>query len=326
MVWNDTMGSVGRTQGPAARESERKEKDQQRRAMERSNAKDLNELDSYIRHITGLHHETIKVIDWQALAAKPAPLAPEMDLTNSENVRRQLAQHEAGFVEWLMGRGKQTRAALERALDLARSRQHREILAKLAPYHSLVQAWETEQAVCHGVMTGDDGAMLSVIKSQQTLTKIHKLGRGLGFSVQGGIVHAVLSLHKTNIVPDFQFKYMPSGKLTEVKMPREKTMKLYRAYASSAVLKVASDLFRVIPRESVIVSCVAPCHVADSDYDEEWPVLSVRFNRRDVMALPMDRTDPVQAMRLFNVAEAFHPIHGFGRIAPILDIPVRMAI
>ncbi|MDC0736756.1 hypothetical protein N6L24_00555 [Cognatishimia sp. SS12] len=326
MVYNDTMGSLGRSLGPAARESERQEKDRQKRAMERSNAKYIHELDSYIRHITGLHHELIAPIDWKGLAGRPAPQPPEIDLQNSQRMRSQLAHHEPGFVEWLMGRGKQTRDALERALHIAKQRNHDDILVQLTPYHRQVAQWEREQATYHGVMQGDDAVLLSVIKSQQTLSKIHKLGRGLGFSVNGGLIHAVLSLHDQSIVPDFHLKYMPSGKLTELKMPREKSMRLYRAYAASATLKVASDLFRLVPADVLVVSCIAPCHVTESAYDEDWPVLSAAFKRDRFEQVDLPNIEALPALSRFKVAEAFHPTHGFGRIAPIIDIPARMAV
>ncbi|GAA6206979.1 hypothetical protein NBRC116601_02720 [Cognatishimia sp. WU-CL00825] len=326
MVWTDTMGSLGNVQGPAVREAERKEKDKQRKAMERSNAKDIAELDSYIHHITSLHHETIAGIDWPAVARRPAPEAPEVDLSRSERIRTQLAHHEPGFVQWLLGRGRQTRDALDRALHVARQLGHREILATLTPYQQSFEQWELEQAAVYGVHNKDDAAILSVIRGHQTLTRQHKLARGLGISVFEGQIQAVLSVHDQSIVPDFQFKFTPSGKLTEVKMPRERHMAIYRAYVGSAALKVASDLFRTIPVKELVVTCIAPFMDAGTDVEDELPVLSVEFDRDRMMMLDMARTDPVAGLKLFKVAEAFHPVQGFARIVPIVDIPVRMAI
>lgn len=254
MAYGDTMGSLGRTIRPAVREIEQNEKDRQKRAMEKANAQDLNELESYIRQITGLHHETIEEIHW---AGQTRPEA--------------------------------------------------------------VEVYEKMRA-------GDDGALMRVVKSQQTLTRIHKLARGLGFSVENGLVHAILALHNQTIVPDFHLKYMPSGKLTEVKMPREKSLKLYRGYASSAVLKVASDLFRLIPAGNVVVTAIAPCQVADSEYDEEWPVLSANLLRQNVLAMDMPNVDPVAALKIFQHSERFHATQGFGRIIPLMSIPTRMSI
>lgn len=254
MVYNDAMGSLGRTIRPAVREYEQKLKDRQKRAMEKSNAQDLSELESYIRQITGLHHETIDKIDWAV----------------------------------------QTRPEAKQVYEKMRA--------------------------------GDDGTLMKVIKSQQTLTGIHKLGRGLGFTVENGLIHAILALHNRSIVPDFHLKYMPSGKLTEVKMPREKSLKLYRAYASSAAIKVASDLFRLVPSRHLVVTAIAPCQVADSEYDEEWPVLSVNFLRKDVMDMDMPNVEPVAALRAFQNSERFHPTQGFGRIIPLMSIPTRMSI
>lgn len=254
MVYNDTMGSLGRIIRPAVREYEQKEKDRQRRAMERSNAQDLHELESYIRQITGLHHDIIDEINWAA----------------------------------------QTRPEAKQVYEKMRA--------------------------------GDDGTLMKVIKSQQTLTRIHKLARGLGFSVENGLVHAILALHNRSIVPDFHLKYMPSGKLTEVKMPREKSMKLYRAYASSAALKVASDLFRLVPTGNIVVTAIAPCNVAESEYDEEWPVMSVNLMRKSVMEMEMSKVEPVGALQAFQHAERFHPTQGFGRVVPLMSIPTRMSI
>ncbi len=254
MAYSDTLGSLGRVIRPAAREFERNEKDRQKRALEKSNAQDLEELDSYIRQITGLHRTVIDKIDWAA----------------------------------------QTRPETRQIYD----------------------------AMCRG----DDAALMQVIKSQQTLSGIHKLGRGLGFTVDKGLVHAVLALHNQSLVPDFHLKNMPSGKLVEVKMPREKSHRIYRAYASSAVLKVASDLMRLVPIGNVVVSAIAPCKVADSEYEEEWPVLSANLLRKSVLKMDMPNVEPVVALKAFQHSERFHQTHGFGRIVPLMSIPARMSL
>ncbi|SHH57768.1 hypothetical protein [Cognatishimia maritima] len=254
MAYGDTMGSLGRVIRPAVREYEQKEKDRQRRAIEKANAQDLSELEGYINQITGLHHQTIDQIDWKA-QTKP-------DIVELYNQMR----------------------------------------------------------------SGDDNALMKVIKSQHSLSRIHKLGRGLGFTVENGLVHAILALHNQSIVPDFHFKYMPSGKLAEVKMPREKRLNLYRAYASSAVLKVASDLVRLVPIGNVVVTAIAACDVADSEYEEDWPVLSSNLMRKTVLQMDMPNIDPVAAVGGFQTAERFHPIRGLRRIVPLLSIPARMSI
>lgn len=254
MAYSDTMGSLGRVMRPAVREFEQQEKDRQRRAMEKSNAQDLDELESYIRQITSLHHEIIEKIDWEAQSRPEA---------------------------------KQVYAQLR---------------------------------------AGDDSTLMRVIKSQQKLSAIHKLGRGLGFTVEKGQVHAVLALHKQSIVPDFEFKHMPSGKLVETKMPKETAFRIYRAHASSAMLKVASDLFRLVPTKNIVVTAIAPCSVPDSKYDEDWPVYSVNFLRKHVLQMDMAQVDPVVSVRAFQHVERFQPSQGFGRIIPLMSIPARMAI
>ncbi|MEE2945250.1 MAG: hypothetical protein VX444_08760 [Pseudomonadota bacterium] len=254
MAYNDTMGSFGRTIRPSVREFEQKEKDRQKRAMERSNAQDLSELESYIHQITGLHHDIIDEIQWAA------------------------------------------------------------------------QTHPDTQQVYEKLRAGDDGTLMKVIKSQQSLSGIHKLGRGLGFSVERGLVHAILALHKPSIVPDFHFKSMPSGKLAEVKMPREKALRIYRAYASSAVLKVASDLLRLVPIGNVVVTAIAPCDVADSRFQEDWPVLSANLLRKSILGMDMPTVAPVVALKAFQHVERFHADHGFGRIVPLMSIPARMSI
>lgn len=254
MAYNDTMGSLGRTIRPAVREFEQKEKDRQKRAMEKSNAQDLEELESYIRHITGLHHETIDTIDWAA------------------------------------------------------------------------QSHPDARALYQKMCNGDDAALMTVIKGRQRLSSIHKLGRGLGFSVDNGHVHAILSLHNQSIVPDFHLKYMPSGKLTEVKMPREKIHRIYRAYASSAVLKVASDLLRLVPIKNVVVTAIAPCRVVHSEFEEDWPVLSVNLLRKPVLDMVMQSVEPVVCLKAFQQSERFTQEQGFGRVVPLMGIPSRMSL
>lgn len=269
MAWANSAEALGRRQRPAERENEQNEKDREKSALERSNAKDLDELDSYIENITGLHHTLIDPIDWPAIAAR----RPDV-----------------------------------------------------APFYGNVQAWQQEQALCQKVMAGDDGTILSIVKREQTLSQIHKLGRGLGFSLHGGAFHAVLTLHDQSIVPDFQFKYMPSGKLTETKMPREKMLKLYRSYVCSASLKVASDLMRLVPSETIVVSSIGHNPAQDADYEEDWPIFSACYKRCDLMRLDLPNTDPVLAHQLFTLNEAFDPLQGHGPITPLQEIPHSMAL
>jgi hypothetical protein len=81
-----------------------------------------------------------------------------------------------------------------------------------------------------------------------------------------------------------------------------------------------------VPAGNVVVTAIAPCSVADSNYEEEWPVLSANLLRKTVMAMDMPSTDPVAALRTFQHAERFETDHGFGRIVPLMSIPARMSI
>ncbi len=272
MAHNDTLGSFGRGASPSMREAMRMEKDDRKKAMERSNAKDIDELESYIRHITTFHHETIDGIDWEGL------------LRRSPGVNRKTSAAGHG--------------------------------AHVMDEH---EAWAAIQA-------GDDTVIMSIIKSRQTLSHHHKLAKGLGFSVQEGFVHAVANLHSPEIVPEFQFKFTPSGRLTEMKMPKERHMAIYRAYAGSVALKIASDLFKLVPRDKIAVSCVSRCILPGMDQTDDWPVLSVVFGKNKFDLLDMTRTDPVAGLSLFERRERWHPINGFSGIAPLVDIPAGMAI
>jgi DNA-binding LytR/AlgR family response regulator len=171
------------------------------------------------------------------------------------------------------------------------------------------------------VLRGDIHAYRDVLSELSSLVDDDRIGNEINFALgHDGIVHAIPSVHNTEIIPKFRRKLRASGTLSESQMPKGQSNELYQDYVASVALKVAGDTFHVLPIDQVFVTCVADMLNSQTGHIEPTPILSVQFVRTTFKKLNLLKIDPSDSLRNFNHSMKFTKTRGFQKIESLVPM------
>lgn len=316
MGWKGTVRSIG----AAAR---RMEKDAERRhklALKEQIAMDASEAvanwENYIDDLLNVHTDLTDHIDWNGLLNKKKPAEPKPNTDNFDKAKADLTHFKPKFFDFLKGGTDKVRKHLDDAFEQAPKKDMINQQQALEKYNSDLTEWENDRDLAKRLSIGESLAIQEVITELQTLTKTDLIGSVVNFSIEDNYVHAKPQVHTDEIIPNFRRKQLASGKLSETKMPAAQFNELYQDYVASVALKVAGDLFQLLPLDEVYVTCESEMLNTATGHKEALPILSVKFVRETFMQLKLTDIDPSDSMGNFNHVMSFRRTKGFTAIVP----------
>ena len=166
-----------------------------------------------------------------------------------------------------------------------------EIMISPCPPDSSYDAdlWKYFHDVSAKVLSGDIDAYLQVINDINPLNDLLDYGTGFEFGTDSPLKMEV----------EFQINS------NNVDMPENSPE--YQDYVCSVAIRVARDIFALLPVQNVVV------HATNDDID----ILSVLFDKKTFSALRFNFIDPSETMNKFKHNMDFDAINGFNRIAKI---------
>jgi hypothetical protein len=117
-----------------------------------------------------------------------------------------------------------------------------------------------------------------------------------------------------------------SGKISVKPMPKGRFHELHQDYLCGCVLRVAREVFALLPVETLLLTAVADSFDSGTGQKVEQPVLSLAMPRATIARLDFDRLDPSDSMENFlhrGDLKASRKSEGFQPVTPLTpsDIP-----
>ncbi len=318
MGWRGTMRSIKAAANAAARDSDRRRKIREKQITAESAAQDVEDWADHLRDITSLHKTMVPRIDWQRRASAPRPAEPVPSTVETSKAEGALARYAPGLFARLLRTAERTKHAMLAAVEAAKAKDLTTSERQKRDFERTLEHWQRDRLFAENVLGGDSPAMVRAIQEHQTLSRAGNIGKHIGFRVQDDKLICSVSLHGDEIVPNFRRKQVASGKLSETKMPKGDFNALYQDHVASVALRVAGEIFQILPIETCFVDCSARLLNTTTGHLEMAPILSVQFVRRTFLGLRLESLDPSDALTNFNHRMAFSRSHGFGRIVPLV--------
>ncbi|PZQ23905.1 MAG: hypothetical protein DI569_02755 [Sphingopyxis macrogoltabida] len=304
----------------ANREAERKWKAQQQ-AQIAANAEDaVADWRTHLRDIVSLHVNTIDYVDWHALKRQTAPPSPTRQSKNEGAAQDKLDLFRPRLFDFMSGGSQKRQQKLADAVGNARKLDEQEFLKSVEQHKQAHAEWETDKALATRMLAGDISAQRDVIGEMTSWKDEGLIGTSMSFSISENFLHAVAHVHDDDVVPTFRRKQLQSGRLSETKMPAGERYELYQDYVCSVALKVAGDLFSVLPRNEIFVTCCAKMLDKSIGHLSDVPILSVQIVRETFKTLRLSAIDPSDSMKNFNHIMSFKRTNGFSPIEPLKPI------
>ncbi|EEB83556.1 hypothetical protein [Roseobacter sp. GAI101] len=274
--------------------------------------------ETYLDELLSIHTNLTDHIDWHQMLAKPQPRQPVLQTKHTDTASQALASFEPKMFDFLSGGSTKKKAALEQELQSAPDKDRAINDQAMKDYDAALSDWENDRSLAKRLVDGDENAIKEVLTEFQTLTDQELIGSSVHFAIRDGVVHAMPSVHSDEVVPNFRRKQLASGKLSQTKMPVGEFNELYQDYVASVALKVAGDMFQMLPLEEVYVTCECEMLNTATGHKEPTPILSVQFVRKTFEQLNLKNIDPSDCMANFNHAMKFSKTKGFAAVQPLV--------
>jgi len=138
------------------------------------------------------------------------------------------------------------------------------------------------------------------IEEFEPLSEISEIGSELGFKFSTkDRINIVMTTHDSKIVPKEAKSLLKSGKLTIKELSIGKYNEIYQDYVCSSALRVAREIFGLLPVEEIIVTSKSRILNKTTGKLEDQPILSVRFVRETMNNINFSDIDPSDSMTNF---------------------------
>lgn len=319
MGWKGTMRAVSAASRRMEKDAQRRHKQDVKDQMTEDTADAVERWEAYIDDLLTIHTNLTERVNWENLLVKAKPKEPLLEQQHLNKAKTALAAFKPRIFDFLKGGSAKRRAPLDDAISKAPQLDEADYKLVQKKHINILAEWETDRCLAERLIAGEGLAIQEVIAEMQTISEEKHIGSSVQYSIGDNYIHARPQVHTEEIIPNFRRKQLASGRLSETKMPAGQFNELYQDYVASVALKVAGDLFQIIPINEIFITCESNMLNSATGHKEATPILSVQFVRDTMEQLRLEDIDPSDAMRNFNHSMKFSKTKGFAPISPLQD-------
>ena len=296
------------------REAQKRYRELERRAKEQAKLSALEQArlevethENQLELLLSVHKEQGEVWDWTSLAVALPPPSP-----------RKSSCHESKARQWAAVSPPKKRQAAEAAIEQARFQDEQVYENAKQTYTEELAEWEALNVLAPRILAGESKAYNRALVEFSPFAEISDLGSSINFTVHTPkLIECVLKLNGSQAIPSDTKILTASGKVSVKPMPKGRFHEVYQDYLSGCVLRVAREVFALLPVETMLLTAVTGALDSRTGQTVEQPVLSVAIPRATVARLDFDRLDPSDSMENFlhrgdlkvsRKSETFQPI------------------
>jgi hypothetical protein len=230
--------------------------------------------------LLSIHKEQTDTWDWPDIAASLPPVPPRRQSHNELKTRQSLA---------VAPTSKNAAVVLENA----QKHDEREYQDALQSYTADKAEWDKLSSLAHRVLLGEHDAYIEAIRDLSPFTELAAIGSSLHFTVHNArLIECVLTTSGRQAIPSESKSLTASGKVSVKPMPKPRFIEVYQDYVCGCVLRVARELFALLPVETLIVTATAESIDPSTGHMVERPFLSALVPRNTLTDFNFERLDP----------------------------------
>lgn len=325
MGWKGTLRSVNAAVNRMEREQKRRQREliQQRKQYEKMQALqkaqfEVQEFENYIEVLLSIHKECGNPWNWHEIVQIPSPEEPIRERRKEKIAVKKFRSYKPNLADKLLGQTEKKQNELKKAVEIARKRDEEEYELALKDYENSMGEWKKTLRIAKGVLSGDIKSYAEAVQEVNPLSEIDSLGSSIGFSIDpSGVTEVNIFVNSEEVVPSESRSLLKSGKLSIKAMPKTRFYEIYQDYVCGAVLRVARELFALLPIKFIIVTAVGEMLNTSTGHIEVKPILSVGISREIVEKLNFNALDPSDALSNFVHNMKFLKTKGFQEVVKL---------
>jgi hypothetical protein len=322
--WKGTLRSIQAAQRRAERDAKRRQRELevQRRKLEKMQELERAEyevqvFENYLDVLLSIHKECGNDWDWEAIRDSDPPSKPTRSDTAEKAALAELENYKPGTMDKLLRRVDSKRENLASAVEEAKLEDEKYYQKAIENYQQELEEWESLTKLANRILKDEAEAHLEAITELDPFSEINQLGSSMEFQFHGDLIEAILHVNSEDVIPLESKSLLKSGKLSVKKLPKSRSYELYQDYVCGAVLRVARELFALLPIEMVLVTAVGTLLNTQTGHMEEQPVLSIMIPRKTLSTLNFELIDPSDSMDNFVHRMSFKKTKGFEGVTRI---------
>ena len=304
-----TLGKKKKSTSEASKKKEELKKQKEELAAQKAEQKATEmqentlkaaEAENYAALIKSVHKECAEDIDWQALSESAPPFVKGQKGPNEIEAQKALDSYKPGLAGKLFG-GNKEKEKLEAAVEEARKADEQDFAE-----------WQENYKLAQSVMDGDIDAYLRVIEKANPFDDLLEYGSGFEFGTDDpSVMEIEFQVKSEEVVPKTAVTVLKSGKLSEKELSKSAYYDLVQDYVCSCAIRLAREIFAILPVGGVIVHAVDAILDTSTGNDAEMTILSVLFEREKFDTANFDRIDPSDFVNSFTCNMKFTKTTGF---------------
>ena len=325
MGWRGTIRSLRAAARAAEQDARRRQREMEREEREYEKmlelehaAHEVDVFENYIERITSIHKEYNDPIDWEQWTRAPEPPEPQRLNTEEQEALEKKASYKPGFFDWLLRRETQVLQSLDEEIELARKDDEIAYSVSLREFRETHEDWQHSRDLALRILSGDLQAYRDAVEKLHSFQDIDDLGSSVFFEFEDPrLLCTVVKVRGEDVVPRESKSLLKSGKLSVKRMPIGRFYEIYQDYVCGAALRVAGEVFALLPVEAVLITSVDDLLNTQTGHLEEQAILSVAIPRSTFEGLNLQLIDPSDAMNNFLHRMNFKKMKGFCPVEPI---------
>jgi hypothetical protein len=167
-------------------------------------------------------------------------------------------------------------------------------------FNEMLKAWQKNKLLAERVLIGDEQAFIEALGEFSFLDEIAQLGTSIELTVHlNGQLEVDVRCNDAGAIPSMAKSLTASGKVSEKQIPRARYQEIYQDHVCSSLLRVAREVFAVLPINVLLINGHATIHDSASGTDAVRPIYSVIIPRDGLSVFNFDRLDPSDAIESF---------------------------
>ncbi|WP_423409048.1 DUF4236 domain-containing protein [Heyndrickxia sp. MSNUG] len=287
----------------------RREREQQK-LQEQEYARLQVELhENRLEQIRSTHHESDDPVDWNEVYHREPPFPEGHEGPNELRAKIALETYEPGFVDRLFKKGEAKVRKLEAELQDAVQKDS-----------ALMDEWKQMHTMAKRVLVRDIDAYFEVLDEFGPLDDLVEFGSGFEFGTDNPyLIHVSFDVNAQQTIPEKTLSLTKTGKLSEKSMSKTAYYDLYQDYVCSCALRIARDMFALLPVDYVFVHAYEDQLNSATGHQSKVAILSVKYDKTTLDKLNFSSLDPSDALSNFEHHMNFKKTKGFEDVSEILS-------
>lgn len=311
MGWKGTVKKIQAANRKAIRNEEKRRRELVKKQKELIKLQELQaaayEVDVYMNQlevIKTIHKDCSEKWDWNSILTNP-PFEKGRPGPNELVAENALKNYKPSLMDKLFSRQVIKEKQLNEDINTARLKDAEE-------YND----WEELTEVANKVLNGDMETYLQVINEIGPFQDIAELGSSITFIIiDTKTIEVSINVHSEKVIPNQVKNLTTTGKLSTKNMPKGQYYELYQDYVCGSVLRVARELFALIPLlEVVYVHAISEILNTTNGLLEDKPVLSIMIPNSTIEKMNFNYIDCSDSMAMFVHNMKFSKTKGFNAV------------